>query len=126
MPKHPIIVTRGECFTVECAILKNGSSKSRKFLKSLEKKKRAKISSVIQRYADFGHINNPEQFKKVEGKLWEFKAFQVRIFMYHCAPKTIALTHGFHKKKDKIPSSQIKRAERIMLEYNTIRKGLKL
>jgi phage-related protein len=99
-------------------------SENKAFLDSLDTSQRAKIVKIIKRYADFGYIRNKEQFKKVEGCLWEFKEYQTRILMYHCSTRgRIALTHGFVKKKDKVPRNQIDRATEIKNEYDSIRKG---
>ena len=89
----------------------------------MDKSQRAKILKIIKRYADFGSIQNKEQFKKVEGCFWEFKEYQTRILMYQCSTRGhIALTHGFFKKGDKIPRNQIERAIHIKQEYDLIRK----
>jgi phage-related protein len=95
-------------------------------LDSLDYSKKAKILKIIKRYADFGRISNREQFKKVEGCIWEFKAYQTRIFMYHCAKGCVALTHGMTKKGRKIPHGEIAKGIRIKKEYDEIRKGLHL
>ena len=121
--KKPIILYRGVKFTVECAIRKNGSSESKVFLDSLSKTDRAKIFRIIKRYADIGHIYNKQQFKKVEGKIWEFKHYQTRILMYNCGKQRIALTHGYQKKVKRIPRKEIERANQIMNEYEEIKKG---
>lgn len=125
MATKPIVFYRGQVYVVECAIRLNGSCESEAFLDGLDNKLKAKIVRIIKRLADFGHIRSREQFKKVEGEIWEFKEFQTRIPMYHCAPGCIALTHGFVKKTKKMPKSELRRAEQIMLEYNEVRKGFK-
>ena len=123
MPEEPILLYKGQRFVVECAVQKNGASESKQFIESLDKGIRAKIISIIKRFSDFGFITNREQFKKVDGKIWEFKHYQTRVLMYHCAKGCIALTHGFFKKTNKIPRIEIERANRIMEEYNEIREG---
>lgn len=125
MHLEPIVFYEGQRFIVECAIRSNGISESRRFLDDLNKPLRAKIVKIIKRFADAGWIRNSEQFKKVEGAIWEFKEFQRRILMYYCAPGCTALTHGFKKKGNRIPKGQIDRAKQIMLEYDEIRKGFK-
>jgi phage-related protein len=125
MPLEPIIFYEGERFIVECAIRSNGTSESETFLDNLSKPLRAKIIKIIKRYADVGWVRNSEQFKKVESDIWEFKEFQRRILMYHCARGRIALTHGFIKKGDRIPKTQTDRAKQIMLEYNQVRKDFR-
>ena len=122
--KKRIILLRGPHFTVECAIRKNGRCESKNFLDSLNRPERAKIIKIIKRLADYGVVHNREQYKKVEGNIWEFKEYQTRILMYHCARGCIALTNGFFKKGKRIPSEQIKRAITIQGEYDQIRQSL--
>jgi phage-related protein len=125
MPDRPIIHYNGDRFTVEGAISANGECASKVFLDSLGDGERAKIYKIIKRLADFGVIHNREQFKKVEGELWEFKEFQRRILMYYLPNRRIVLTHGFIKKGDRIPRAEIDRAQKIMHEYNQIRERIK-
>lgn len=115
----------GEKFVVEHAVRASGKSESKSFIESLEEAKRAKIEALIERYADRGKIWNKEQFKKLDGEIWEFKAFQIRVLMFNCERGRIALTHGFIKKKGRTPPSQIKKANDIMQEYMDVRKGMK-
>ena len=121
--KKPIILLKGPCFVVECAIRENGKCDSKTFLDSLDVAPRTKILRIIKRYADYGIIHNKTKLKKLEGRIWEFKEFQTRIYWYHCAPERIALTHGFIKKKRKIPKEQLDKAIKISEIYDEIRKG---
>lgn len=123
MTKRPIILFSGKQFTVEYAVKKNGDSESKLFIESLDVGSKVKIISLIKRFANFGIIKNKEQFKKVEGKIFEFKQYQTRVMMYFCAKGCIALTHGFIKKSQKSPSNEIDRAKKIMQEYKEVRKG---
>ena len=123
--KKPIVLYKGHIFTVECAIKENGNSESEVFFESLDDSNKAKIVRIIKRFADIGKIFNNEQFRKVEGPIWEFKNYQTRVLMYHCPNHCIALTHGFIKKGPKIPKKEIDRANQIKREYDSTRKGWK-
>ena len=120
-----IILYRGAKYTVECAVQMNGTSPSLDFLNSLSVEKKVKILRIIKRFADIGAITNEQLFKKVEGGLWEFKNYQTRFMMYHCGSGAIALTHGFTKKSQKTDKKEIKRANKIIQEYETIRKKVR-
>ena len=126
IPQKPILFYIGKYFTVEYAIRGNGISESKDFIKHLDNAQKAKIIKIIKRFANIGKIWNKEQFKKVEGDIWEFKEFQIRVFMYHCAHGCIALTHGCIKKRKNILRSQIDRANKIKEEYEEVRKGMRL
>ena len=91
------------------------------FIASLGDVDKAKIFKIIKRFANFGVIYNKEQFRKVEGHIWEFKNYQTRILMYHCDRHCIALTHGFIKKGNRISKREIDKANQIMGEYNSVR-----
>jgi phage-related protein len=125
MPDRPIIIYNGSLFAVEGAISANGECESKDFLDALGETERAKILKIIKRLANFGVVQNREQFKKVEGEIWEFKEFQRRILMYYLPNRRIVLTHGFIKKGDRIPRSEIERANTIRHEYNQIRERMK-
>ena len=124
MQKKPIILFKGACFTVEYAIQTNGISESQEFIENLDVQKKVKILAIIKKYANTGIIRSKEKFKKIKGDIWEFKQFQTRILMYHCDHSCIALTHGFIKKSPKTPKNQIEKANRIIKEYDEIRKEL--
>jgi hypothetical protein len=117
------ILYEGRLFTVEYAICKNGRSLSKEFIESLEIGEKTKIIGIIKRYADRGHIQSKEQFRKLVDHIWEFKRFNSRVLMYHCAPGYIALTNGFVKKQPRTPPQEIEKAIRIKEEYNLIRKN---
>jgi hypothetical protein len=63
--------------------------------------------------ADAGRIRNDEQFSKLEGEFFEFKAYQIRMICYFRADKRVVITHGCVKKKDRIDREQLRRAARI-------------
>ena len=110
---------------VECAIRLNDTSESVNFLNDLNKLDRAKIVKIIKKFANVGSIHNKEQFRKVEGEIWEFKEFQRRIFAYFSGKGCIVLTHGVIKKGNKAKRKEIDKANQIVIEYAKIRKGFK-
>jgi phage-related protein len=116
-PREPIIFYRGRKFVVECAIRRNGKSESAEFLDGLDKVYRTKLIKIIRKFAEIGHIHNPEQFKKVEGRIYEFKEFQRRIFAFFNGAGCIVLTHGSIKKSNKAARKDITRANEIADEH---------
>lgn len=86
------------------------------FLKELEKKHYEKILYNIRRV----QIEiDPELFKKLHGEIWEFRTlyqgFQYRLLAFWDktnSEKTLVIsTHGFIKKRSKVPDKEIDRAE---------------
>ncbi len=91
------------------------------FIDDLEGADQKKIMALLQRAADYGPPNNVEKFKKVEGNIWEFKSFQVRILCALVGRNVIILTHGFTKKKDKTPPNEIEKAKELLIAYHNRR-----
>lgn len=105
---------QGRCFTIEFALLPEGQMPAKEFLEGLSLGDQAKISALIKRLGDLGEIRNREKFKKIERtEFFEFKSFQVRIIGFFMQGRRFVLTHGFPKKQDNIPQSQLERANRI-------------
>lgn len=88
------------------------------FIDSLESADQKKVLALLQRAADYGPPNNVQKFKKLEGDIWEFKSFQVRILCALEGRNVIILTHGFIKKKDKTPPNEIERAKELLAGYH--------
>jgi hypothetical protein len=75
------------------------------------------MNALFVRIADHGAIVNAEKFKKIAGTdFFEFKSHQIRMPCYYLPGRLLAITHGFFKQSDRIPSSEIARAERIRQE----------
>lgn len=92
------------------------------FLDQLEEKPRDKILYNIWKARS---INDKELFKKLEGEIWEFRTkfnkTYYRLFAFW--DKTdkedtlVISTHGLIKKSDKIPKSEIEKAEILREKY---------
>ena len=123
MGKQPerSIVVRGSLRTIEHAMRANGAMLAESFVETLDEKDQRRLGVLFRRMADTGKIHNKEQFKKVRGKIYEFKRHQVRVGCFQ-AGAAWRLTHGFIKKTEKWPEREIERAQDIMkedLEYDT-------
>ena len=86
------------------------------FIRDLDLGDQRKLRVLFERMAEHGRIFNSEKFKKVEGHIFEFKSFQIRVGCFQLS-NTWFLTHGFRKKQDKWPKAQITRAKRIRSEH---------
>lgn len=110
------IAVRGNQRTIEYAICANGSMPAKKFIEGLSKPDQAKIVVLFHRMAEKGNVPNREQFKLVEGKIFEFKKQQIRVFCFRKADRWL-LTSGYKKKRPKLDRSEIDRAQRVMQEH---------
>lgn len=110
----------GAKFAVEYARAANGAYLAEEYLGELDRHTRAKLDALIERFSKAGGIRNKEQFKLLKGgsQLFEFKHYQARLVGYYATRKgAIVLTHGFTKKSNDTPSSEIERANRIRDDY---------
>jgi hypothetical protein len=111
-----VVVVRGTARTIEYAVCSNGTMPAREFIEGLDPSDQRKLDTLFRRMAETGKIFNREQFKLVEGEIFEFKRFQTRVGCFQVGPRWI-LTHGFQKKGDRWPKAEVIRAERIMREH---------
>ena len=92
------------------------------FMESLDEKSRAKIYYNVRKAQI---INDPELFKKLNELIWEFRTLYKKRYYRILAfwdktdnSETLVLaTHGFVKKTQKTPKSEIEKAEEIRKEY---------
>lgn len=101
--------------SIEYAVCADGSSPAREFVAGLSLADQAKILNLFRWLADHGEIKNGQKFKRLDGPIWEFKAHQIRIPCFQDGSAWV-LTHGFIKKSDRAPRSEIDRAYRIQAE----------
>ena len=95
------------------------------FLEELERQSNpdaTRISLLISRAAEQGPSPNEQHCRQLKGKhaegLFEFKApGGARVLWFYDANRIIICTHGFVKKKDKTPRSEIDRAQSIRQQY---------
>ncbi|MFH0775652.1 MAG: type II toxin-antitoxin system RelE/ParE family toxin [bacterium] len=84
------------------------------FLDSLPGKVVQKVIWVLSLLEDLDVVPS-SYFKKLIGEIWEcriqFGSNTYRIFCFFVDNSVVVLTHGFVKKSQKIPKSEIKRAE---------------
>jgi phage-related protein len=92
------------------------------FLEMLDTKTREKIFYNLKK-SQF--VNDKELFKKLNDSIWEFrtlyntKAYRLFAFWDKINGKEtmVIATHGIHKKTQKTPPKEIKKAEDIRAQY---------
>jgi len=126
MPNEAVIdfrddqLVKGPCAIVAYARRENGNRPAKDFIESLERPDHAKLMKSFRHMVCVGRIHNTERFRKLRGKICEFKVYpKVRILCFQ-AGKAWLLTHGFRKERGDTPSRQIERAEDIMNEHNSL------
>jgi phage-related protein len=92
------------------------------FLDSLDDKTRKKVIYNIWKSRA---VNDTELFKKLDGNIWEFRTLfmtkQIRLLAFWDKTEKketlVVATHGFIKKSQKTPKSEIEKAEKIRKQY---------
>lgn len=95
---------------------------AKSFLDRLDEKSREKIIYNIWKARS---SNDKELFKKLQDEIWEFRTKYNKTYfrLFAFWDKTdkedtvVISTHGLIKKTDKIPKSEIEKAERIREQY---------
>ena len=114
-PDRRDVVVEGRALCVTFAVRSDGSRPAATFLEGCSNSDQAKLIALFERMAEHGRIHHPEKFKKLKDDIWEFKSFQIRMPCFRDGQEWV-LTHGFTKKKNKTPKSEIQRAIDIMNE----------
>jgi hypothetical protein len=84
---------------------------------NLNDTEKAQMLRLFNKIGEQGWIANKEQFKRIEGtEFFEFKHFQIRMPCFFLPGNLVVITHGFRKKGNRIPPSEIDRATRIKQE----------
>jgi len=110
-------LVKGSCAIVCYARRSSGLRPAKDFIEDLGKLDQAKLAKSFHKIAHVGRINNKERFRKLHGKIYEFKVYpKIRILCFQLG-KTWLLTHGFYKETGNTPPRQIERAESIMKEH---------
>lgn len=92
------------------------------FLDKIDEKARDKIFYNIWKARS---TNDKDLFKKLQGEIWEFRTLYNKTYFRLLAfwdkevknDTVVISTHGIIKKTDKIPKSEIEKAERLRERY---------
>lgn len=101
----------------------DGTSQFRDFLESLPPKDRAKLLATIEKVEEYGLIEATRQrwVRHLEGAIWEIRSQFAnniqRACYFHADCDCYVITHGFTKKTQKTPPSEIRKAEAIYELY---------
>ena len=110
------IIQRGFWGTVEYARRGDGAMEARDWLESQDATIQSRFDHLFRKIASVGKIANTEQFRKLQGQIWEFKRGGDRIPCFRIA-NSWCLTHHFKKSGQKCPKKEIERAELIRSEH---------
>ena len=105
-------------WTVEFYVEDNGSTPVQEFLRTLDERAQARLGRAIEELRSRNVQAREPLVKKIRDKLWELRVETggnaYRILYFTMTGKKIVLLHGFQKKTQKTPSSEISIAEQRM------------
>ena len=84
------------------------------FIRSLDIKLQKKIVYNIQKSRE---VNDTKILKKLTNEIWEFRTIRLLAFWDPILNSLIICTHGFIKKTQKTPKSEIKKALEFRKKY---------
>ena len=101
---------------------KKGDEPAKEFLIDLNPKMRAKMLKVIELLAVNGNNLREPYAKSLRDGIFELRAKEgsdiTRVLYFYVVGNKAVLTHGFVKKTEKTPPSEINRAIRYRAQYN--------
>ncbi|MDD5703212.1 MAG: type II toxin-antitoxin system RelE/ParE family toxin [Dehalococcoidales bacterium] len=107
----------------------SGQIPVKEFIEALNVKERAKVARTIDLLEEFGINLGMPYAEHVEGELWELRARlsnnRYRIIYFLNTGQVFIMLHGFVKKTQKIPKSEIKIANKRLREYISRRRSEK-
>ncbi len=99
----------------------NGEIPVQGFLDSLTRQQRTKAIHEIEILEQFGTALRMPHAKHIDGKLWELRIKTgsdiSRIFYFIHVGDNIVLLHGFIKKTQKTPPTEIRKAQTYLADY---------
>ena len=86
------------------------------FINALSAKDRAKINNDLRLLEEFGPNLGMPHARRIEGRLWELRPGDNRLFYFLYLDGKFVILHGFRKQSMKTPEKEIATAMRRMNE----------
>lgn len=87
-----------------------------KYIRSLPKTERELMDAILLLLIEQGLKAELVSLRQIEGKLWEIRVTQHRIFYVMIDGNTMVLLHAYKKQSQKAPTKEINLAKRRMKE----------
>jgi phage-related protein len=95
-----------------------GKSPVLDFIDGLSAKDRAKVNNAFRLLEEFGTDLGMPHARRIEGRLWELRPGDNRLFYFQYLKRRFVILHGFRKQSMKTPEKEIATAERRMKEIS--------
>jgi len=116
-----MLQTKNKNFDVEYYEKSDGSFPAEEFILSQDLKMKAKLFKMLELLEERGNKLREPYSKFLEDGIFEIRAVQgsniTRVLYFFVVDKKIILTHGFVKKTQKTPPSEIRTAKDYRDEY---------
>lgn len=86
------------------------------FINHLSPKERAKVFNILRLLQEFGPQLGMPHARRIQGRLWELRPGDNRLFYFLYVNETFVILHGFRKQSQKTPEKEIETALRRMQE----------
>ena len=93
-----------------------GKSPALEYINSLPPRDKVKISNILRLLEEFGTALGMPHARRIEGKLWELRPGDNRLFYCLYDGRQFVILHGFRKKTKQTPEKEIQTALRRMNE----------
>jgi phage-related protein len=93
-----------------------GKSSVLEFLDSLSARDRAKANNALRLLEEFGTNLTMPHARPIEGRLWELRPGDNRLFYFLQLERKFIILHGYRKQSMKAPEKEIATALRRMQE----------
>lgn len=93
-----------------------GKSPVLEFIHELSAKDRAKINNALKLLEEFGTNLGMPHARRIEGRLWELRPGDNRLFYFLHLERKFVILHGFRKQSMKTPKKEIATTLRRMNE----------
>ncbi len=119
VPDITRLVFSGKALQIEFYVRLSGEAFAEDWLENVPESMQQKFAALFAWLGDQGKIWNERKFKHLTGtnQIFEFKADDGRVLCFFFVGKRVILTHGFRKKGDKTPRTEIERAEMLKKEF---------
>lgn len=115
--KKEYIAFEGEKFTVEWYFNNRGTSIALDYFESLDERGQVKLLELFELIGNVGEIKNKIKFNNEGDKIYAFKPQPHRFLCFFFAGKKIIVTNAFHKKTDKLPMNEKRKALMVKENY---------
>jgi phage-related protein len=97
---------------------RRGKSPVLVFINNLSPKDRAKVNNVFRLLEEFGTNLGMPHARRIEGRLWELRPGDNRLFYFLYQDCKFVILHGFRKQSMRTPEKEIATALRRMNEIS--------